>query len=332
MITAIVMLFFLRSWRNSIVVLIAIPASLCVTLAAMKVVNFTIDTVSLLAMTLIIGILVDDSIVVLENVERHYDNGEAPREAAIKGPHADRSRGRRDHARRRGRLSADRVSAGYRREVSLRVCAGRRRRDADLALYLVYDYAGAGRQLVAALELESAEAHRAFRRRLREVASVVFAARASVGAAASGGDRRRLRASRSCFRSCSFRWAPSASSSCRRSIAGRFSCSDLSDRHAADDRQCRDRGRWPRVSKSCPTSTSQTALAGGTQSNFGGLLVQGSVGQIHVFLKPDRKQSDELLGAGARAHRGRSGARRRGSSRFPRPARAAATLSRSTIS
>lgn len=84
-ITAIVMLFFLKSWRNSIVVLIAIPASLCVTLAAMKIVNFTIDTVSLLAMTLIIGILVDDSIVVLENVERHHQNGEPPKEAAIKG-------------------------------------------------------------------------------------------------------------------------------------------------------------------------------------------------------------------------------------------------------
>ncbi len=84
-ITAIVMLFFLRSWRNAVVVLIAIPASLCVTLAAMKLVNFTIDTVSLLAMTLIIGILVDDSIVVLENVERHHENGEPPKEAAIKG-------------------------------------------------------------------------------------------------------------------------------------------------------------------------------------------------------------------------------------------------------
>src|SRR5580658_2237183 len=84
-ITAVVMLFFLRSWRNAVVVLISIPASLCVTLAAMKIVNFTIDTVSLLAMTLIIGILVDDSIVVLENVERHYENGEAPKEAAIKG-------------------------------------------------------------------------------------------------------------------------------------------------------------------------------------------------------------------------------------------------------
>ncbi len=84
-ITAVVMLFFLRSWRNSIVVLIAIPASLCVTLTAMRIVNFTIDTVSLLAMTLIIGILVDDSIVVLENIGRHHDNGEPPVEAAIKG-------------------------------------------------------------------------------------------------------------------------------------------------------------------------------------------------------------------------------------------------------
>jgi hydrophobic/amphiphilic exporter-1 (mainly G- bacteria), HAE1 family len=84
-ITAIVMLFFLRSWRNAIVVLIAIPSSLGVTLALMKVFNFSIDTVSLLAMTLIIGILVDDSIVVLENVERHHANGEPPKDAAIKG-------------------------------------------------------------------------------------------------------------------------------------------------------------------------------------------------------------------------------------------------------
>jgi len=83
--TGIVMLFFLRSWRNAIVVMVAIPASLLVTLAAMKLAHFTLDTVSLLAMTLIIGILVDDSIVVLENVERHHDRGEAPTEAAVNG-------------------------------------------------------------------------------------------------------------------------------------------------------------------------------------------------------------------------------------------------------
>lgn len=84
-ITAIVMLFFLRSWRNAIVVIIAIPSSLGVTLALMKVFNFSIDTVSLLGMTLIIGILVDDSIVVLENTERHHADGEEPKTAAING-------------------------------------------------------------------------------------------------------------------------------------------------------------------------------------------------------------------------------------------------------
>ncbi len=83
--TGIVMLFFLRSWRNAIVVMIAIPSSLLVTLAAMQLAHFTLDTVSLLAMTLIIGILVDDSIVVLENVERHFERGEAPTEAAVTG-------------------------------------------------------------------------------------------------------------------------------------------------------------------------------------------------------------------------------------------------------
>jgi HAE1 family hydrophobic/amphiphilic exporter-1 len=83
--TGIAMLVFLKSWRNAIVVMIAIPTSLMVTFFVMKLGGFTIDTVSLLAMTLIIGILVDDSIVVLENVERHYEDGEAPRTAAILG-------------------------------------------------------------------------------------------------------------------------------------------------------------------------------------------------------------------------------------------------------
>ena len=83
--TGIAMLFFLKSWRNALVVMIAIPASLFVTLFVMRLAGFTIDTVSLLAMTLIIGILVDDSIVILENVGRHFEAGEAPRIAAILG-------------------------------------------------------------------------------------------------------------------------------------------------------------------------------------------------------------------------------------------------------
>ncbi|MBV8596161.1 MAG: efflux RND transporter permease subunit [Candidatus Eremiobacteraeota bacterium] len=85
LLTAIVMLFFLGSWRSSIVVLIAIPFSLLITMVLMKFANFTIDTVSLLAMTLVVGILVDDSIVVLENIERHHREGEQPLVAAVNG-------------------------------------------------------------------------------------------------------------------------------------------------------------------------------------------------------------------------------------------------------
>jgi len=85
LITALVMLFFLRSWRKAIVVMIAVPASFLVTLAAMQVMGFTLDTVSLLGMTLMIGILVDDSIVVLENISRHQEEGEKPKDAAING-------------------------------------------------------------------------------------------------------------------------------------------------------------------------------------------------------------------------------------------------------
>lgn len=84
--TALVMLFFLNSWRNAVIVMIAIPASLCVTLFVMWMSALTLDTISLLGMTLVIGILVDDSTVVLENVQRHHDDlNEAPEVAAING-------------------------------------------------------------------------------------------------------------------------------------------------------------------------------------------------------------------------------------------------------
>ncbi|HTV73282.1 MAG TPA: efflux RND transporter permease subunit [Candidatus Acidoferrales bacterium] len=83
--TALVMLFFLKSWRNAVVVMIAIPTSLGVTLFGMKLLNLTLDTISLMAMTLVIGILIDDSTVVLENIERHRSMGEAPADAALNG-------------------------------------------------------------------------------------------------------------------------------------------------------------------------------------------------------------------------------------------------------
>lgn len=83
--TAIVLLFFLKSWRSSLVVLIAIPTSLISTFFMMYEFNFTLNMMSLMGLSLCIGILVDDSIVVLENIQRHLSLGKNPIRAAIEG-------------------------------------------------------------------------------------------------------------------------------------------------------------------------------------------------------------------------------------------------------
>ncbi len=82
---AVVMLVFLHSLRNSFIVLVAIPASLISVFTAMYVMNFSLNIISLIAMSLVIGILVDDSIVVLENIYRHMEMGKERRRASIEG-------------------------------------------------------------------------------------------------------------------------------------------------------------------------------------------------------------------------------------------------------
>jgi HAE1 family hydrophobic/amphiphilic exporter-1 len=82
---SIVMLLFLRSYRNSLIVLISIPTSLVTAFAVMWLLGYTLNLMTLLAMSLIIGILVDDAIVVLENIQRHLDMGKQKRLAAIDG-------------------------------------------------------------------------------------------------------------------------------------------------------------------------------------------------------------------------------------------------------
>jgi HAE1 family hydrophobic/amphiphilic exporter-1 len=82
---ALVMLVFLHSLRNSFIVMVAIPASLVSTFIAMYLLNFSLNIISLVAMSLVIGILVDDSIVVLENIYRHLEWGKNRRQAALDG-------------------------------------------------------------------------------------------------------------------------------------------------------------------------------------------------------------------------------------------------------
>ena len=82
---AAVLFLFLHSFRNSLIVLLSIPTSLISTFFFMYLFGYTLNLLSLMALALVIGILVDDSIVVLENIHRHQEKGEDPVNAAIKG-------------------------------------------------------------------------------------------------------------------------------------------------------------------------------------------------------------------------------------------------------
>ena len=82
---AIVMLGFLHSIRNSLIVMIAIPASLVSTAIIVYALGFSLNLMTLLGLSLVIGILVDDSIVVLENIYRHLEKGDERKVAALRG-------------------------------------------------------------------------------------------------------------------------------------------------------------------------------------------------------------------------------------------------------
>ena len=83
--TGLVLFFFLRGWRSTASVIIAIPTSLISTFFVMYMAGFSFNMMSLMGMTLCVGILVDDSIVVLENIHRHLAKGEDAKEAAVTG-------------------------------------------------------------------------------------------------------------------------------------------------------------------------------------------------------------------------------------------------------
>jgi len=77
----LVVILFLQTWRASIIPLVAVPVSIIGTFAVLLAFGFSINTLSLFGLVLAIGIVVDDSIVVVENVERHIANGQSPLEA-----------------------------------------------------------------------------------------------------------------------------------------------------------------------------------------------------------------------------------------------------------
>jgi len=80
----LVVYLFLQSWRATLIPAVAVPVSLIGTFAGMAALGFSINTLTLFGMILAIGIVVDDAIVVVENVERHIEDGLSPKEAAKK--------------------------------------------------------------------------------------------------------------------------------------------------------------------------------------------------------------------------------------------------------
>ena len=82
---ATIVFIFLHNMRGTIIVALAIPTSIFATFIAMSLLGFTINNMSMLSLSLAIGVLVDDAIVVLENIYRHLKLGEDPRQAAING-------------------------------------------------------------------------------------------------------------------------------------------------------------------------------------------------------------------------------------------------------
>jgi hydrophobic/amphiphilic exporter-1 (mainly G- bacteria), HAE1 family len=84
-------LIFLQSWRPALIPIVAIPVSLIGTFAVMAAFGFSLNNLTLFGLVLAVGIVVDDAIVVVENVERHLAEGKSRRAAA----HPDDGRGRR---------------------------------------------------------------------------------------------------------------------------------------------------------------------------------------------------------------------------------------------
>ena len=87
LLVVIVVVIFLQTWRASLIPLLAVPVSIVGTFAVLLALGFSINTLTLFGLVLSIGIVVDDAIVVVENVERNIEAGLDPRDAAVKAMH-----------------------------------------------------------------------------------------------------------------------------------------------------------------------------------------------------------------------------------------------------
>ena len=136
LLVVVVVMVFLQSWRASIIPILAIPVSLIGTFAVMAALGFSLNNLSLFGLVLAIGIVVDDAIVVVENVERNLAEGLAPREATIKAMEEVGRRAHRHRARAQRSFHPDGLHQRNLGSVLPAVCAHHRSGDALFRLRL----------------------------------------------------------------------------------------------------------------------------------------------------------------------------------------------------
>ena len=89
MLVVLVIFVFLRDVRSTIILSIAVPVSLVGTFGVMYLCGYSLDNLSLMALTIVTGFVVDDAIVVIENINRYLEAGLSPYQAALKGVAGD---------------------------------------------------------------------------------------------------------------------------------------------------------------------------------------------------------------------------------------------------
>ena len=138
LLVVLVVILFLQTWRASVIPLVAVPVSIVGTFAVLYAFGFSINTLSLFGLVLAIGIVVDDSIVVVENVERHIANGLKPLEATKRAMQRGQPADHRDHAGAVRGVHAGRLRRGPHGAVLSPVRADHRHLDGDLGVQLAH--------------------------------------------------------------------------------------------------------------------------------------------------------------------------------------------------
>ena len=88
----LVILFFMLDLRSTLISAVALPTSVIATFFVMYLLDFSLNMMTLLALSLAIGLLIDDAVVVRENIQKHLERGEDPRTASLEGHEGDRAR------------------------------------------------------------------------------------------------------------------------------------------------------------------------------------------------------------------------------------------------